>query len=358
MEKNEAIRNNAIDAFSSTLQAHHQHFGDGLWREIFGLVLLPVFEDIRVQVELAMRKTNREQAQHHISTLQLFLGRLNEFFVTNLAELGPELLCCFMDAMCLFASKINNEDLAKVVMFQLRQLILEVGDKLNEPDLWIDIIEQISLLYQQTIPQILEDEMKKFQNNDAAVILEEDRQAPQQADLKKKKPGPPQDARQKFEKCYAKSTTQLLLTKMVADIIGNFFEFLSIEQVRVLLQRLDAQFKFAKEFNSEINLRYQLWKQGYMSQLNHLPGLLSLEEESLSVYLSIRFKQYFGGSEQPSDADDDDAVNKPLFALCSKVLKDYVLKHSELVSINTSKKAGQATQKPQETADKLSNLHE
>jgi hypothetical protein len=178
MEKNEAIRNNAIDAFSSTLQAHHQHFGDGLWREIFGLVLLPVFEDIRVQVELALRKANREQAQHHISTLQLFLGRLNEFFVSNLAELGPELLCCFTDAMCLFASKINNEDLAKVVMFQLRQLILEVGDKLNEPDLWIDIIEQVSLLYQQTIPQILEDEMKKFQNNDAAVILEEDRQAP------------------------------------------------------------------------------------------------------------------------------------------------------------------------------------
>ena len=100
--------------------------------------------------------------------------------------------------------------------------------------------------------------MKKFQNNDAAVILEEDRQAPQQVDLKKKKPGPPQDSRQKFEKCYAKSTTQLLLTKMVADIIGNFFEFLSIEQVRVLLQRLDAQFKFAKEFNSEINFRVRV----------------------------------------------------------------------------------------------------
>ena len=61
MEKNEAVRNNAIDAFCATLQAHHQHFGDGLWREIFGLVLLPVFEDIRVQVELAMRKANREQ---------------------------------------------------------------------------------------------------------------------------------------------------------------------------------------------------------------------------------------------------------------------------------------------------------
>lgn len=95
-----------------------------------------------------MRKTNREQAQHHIQTLQLFLSRLNQFFATNLAELGPELLCCFTDAMCLFASKINNEELAKVVMYQLRQLILEVGGQLSEPELWVDIIEQVSLLYQ------------------------------------------------------------------------------------------------------------------------------------------------------------------------------------------------------------------
>ena len=204
---------------------------------------------------------------------------------------------------------------------------------------------------------MLSEEMKRIQNNDAAVILDEDRQAAAQGDPKKKKSLTAQDLRQKFEKCYAKSATQLLLTKLVSDIVENFFKYLSTDQVRVLLQRLDAQFKFAKEFNSEINLRYQLWKQGYMSQLKHLPGLLSLEEESLRVYLSIRFKQHFGGSKQSINADEDDAVSKPLFALCSKVLKDYVLKHSELVSINTSKKAGQVPQASQD-ADKLSHLHE
>lgn len=117
MEKNEAVRNNAINAFCATLQAHHQHFGDGLWREIFGLVLLPLFEDNRVQVELALRKANRDQAHHHISTLQLFLGRLNQFFAENLAELGPELLCCFTDSICLFSANINNEELTKVVLY-------------------------------------------------------------------------------------------------------------------------------------------------------------------------------------------------------------------------------------------------
>lgn len=70
-----------------------------------------------------------------------------------------------------------------------------------------------------------------------------------------------------------------------------------------------------------------------MAELDHLPGLLAHEEESLKVYLSILFKQFFKG--RGSQLDDDSS--KPLFALCSKVLKDYVLKHSELISINVSK---------------------
>lgn len=116
MERNEQIRNSALDAFSKTLRDHHSHFGEGLWREIFGQVLLPVFEDIRLQIELASRKANHEQAQHHIQTLQLFLERLNAFFCQNLQELGPALLCCYSDAVCLFASKINNKEPAMVVM--------------------------------------------------------------------------------------------------------------------------------------------------------------------------------------------------------------------------------------------------
>ena len=48
MEKNEEIRNNALDAMSKTLNDHHAFFGEALWREIFGQVLLPVLEDIRL----------------------------------------------------------------------------------------------------------------------------------------------------------------------------------------------------------------------------------------------------------------------------------------------------------------------
>jgi len=93
----------------------------------------------------------------------------------------------------------------------------------------------------------------------------------------------------------------------------------------VLLDVLDSQYKFAKEFNSELSLRVKLHKSGYMAD-SDLPGLLALEEESVKVYLSILFKQFFINPKK----------NSQVFDLCTKVLKDYSLKHSELVSIKTN----------------------
>lgn len=89
-----------------------------------------------------------------------------------------------------------------------------------------------------------------------------------------------------------------------------------------------------------------------MAALDHLPGLLAHEEESLKVYLSILFKQFYKGRQGQSSED----VSVPLFALCTKVLKDYILKNSELVSINTSKNSHQPGAVGNE--DQLSALHE
>lgn len=123
----------------------------------------------------------------------------------------------------------------------------------------------------------------------------------------------------------------------MSEVIARFFDSLNIKQIQTLLQYLDSQYKFAKEFNSEVNLRFRLWKQGYMASLDHLPGLLAHEEESLKVYLSILFRQFYKGRQGQSNDD----VSVPLFALCTKVLKDYILKNSELISINTSKNSHQ-----------------
>ena len=97
---------------------------------------------------------------------------------------------------------------------------------------------------------------------------------------------------------------------------------------------------------------FKLWKAGFNNQHYHLPGLLELEEEALKVYTSILFKQFFSSNQKA-----DNQVCKQLFGLCSKVLKDYVLKHSELVSLGSSKQHRAQNQKSQ-NEDQLSALHE
>jgi hypothetical protein len=112
------------------------------------------------------------------------------------------------------------------------------------------------------------------------------------------------------------------------------------------LEKLDEVYHFSIEFNSEVNLRFKLWKSGYMSELDYLPGLLAHEMESLKVYLSILFKQFYA---------KHGSITVPLFDLISKVIKDYNLKHSELISINVSK---QSNKEPVSAEDQLSALHE
>ena len=117
----------------------------------------------------------------------------------------------------------------------------------------------------------------------------------------------------------------MLVTQVVHEIISLYFDHLSKNQISNILVSLDAQYKFAKEFNTEMNLRFKLQRQGFTTHDGQLPGMLAHEEQSLKVYLSILFKQFFKQGDS----------SKQLFELCSKVLKDYVLKQSELVSIKS-----------------------
>ena len=97
---------------------------------------------------------------------------------------------------------------------------------------------------------------------------------------------------------------------------------------------MDKSYRFAKEFNQELGLRLKLWNDGFMADLKQLPGLTAQERESISTYLKILFRMYF----QPKDGLNVDTNSKKLFDLCSKVLKDYCLHQSELVSIMNSKR--------------------
>ncbi len=97
---------------------------------------------------------------------------------------------------------------------------------------------------------------------------------------------------------------------------------------------VDESYRFAKEFNQELGLRLKLWNEGFMADLKQLPGLTAQERDSISTYLKILFRMYF----HPKEGLNIESNSKKLFDLCSKVMKDYCLQQSELVSIMNSKR--------------------
>lgn len=97
------------------------------------------------------------------------------------------------------------------------------------------------------MPKLLVEELKNSQSQGMPDMINDAR-------------GGSNELKQKFEQCYAKCTVQLFSTQTVLEIVARYFDNLNSEQVQILLQSLDSQYKFAKEFNSEVNLRFRLWK--------------------------------------------------------------------------------------------------
>lgn len=44
----------------------------------------------------------------------------------------------------------------------------------------------------------------------------------------------------KFKQSYTKSTIQLMLTQSVYQIVQRYFEYLTVDQVQILLKNLDS----------------------------------------------------------------------------------------------------------------------
>lgn len=49
-------------------------------------------------------------------------------------------------------------------------------------------------------------------------------------------------------------------------------------------------YKFCRSFNLNISLRETLWKNGFFSNMNSLPGLVKQEYESLKTLTILKFK--------------------------------------------------------------------
>lgn len=90
------------------------------------------------------------------------------------------------------------------------------------------------------------------------------------------------------EESYSQCSSQLLFIQITNQIVEKFCNQISVEQLSILESSCQSSYQFAKSFNSQIEHRYNFWKNGFMSTLDNLPGLLKQEREAYACMLTIK----------------------------------------------------------------------
>lgn len=92
--------------------------------------------------------------------------------------------------------------------------------------------------------------------------------------------------------CIHKCSTHLLLLGLVKEIISKFLLNLNATIISSFLGLLETSFSFAEEFNQNIEHRYTIWKNGFLSKLQDIPSLHRQQKEGLWIYLNMLFQLY------------------------------------------------------------------
>jgi hypothetical protein len=108
----------------------------------------------------------------------------------------------------------------------------------------------------------------------------------------------------------------LLLIQLVQDTVVSFYLDLSTDHILSLAAAVEKSYSFAHNFNSDIELRFSLWRAGFMNQV---PNLLKQETSGLTAYLRIIFWLYLDPTKNSAVA-----AEPRLMALCNRVLLGFV----------------------------------
>jgi len=120
-----------------------------------------------------------------------------------------------------------------------------------------------------------------------------------------------------FRVVRSKCVVQLLLIQLVQDAVVSFYTKMSTSHVHHLAESLHDSYSFAKDFNANVELRYSLWRAGFMNQV---PNLLKQETSGLTTYMRIMFWLYL----DPDREDMDGKLETAVVTLCDSVLKRFI----------------------------------
>lgn len=196
----------------------------------------------------------------------------------------------------------ENETLARIGSTCLQQFIEGNVNKLDE-GVWEKICQMFVHLFEVTTPHAL-----FFDPNDSGEPVPEGTettssptiQTPDGALTVETRPRRPRPQKKEFQQIIVKCVLHLLVIQTLQEVLTSgpedaVYRSLSSHNLFTLIDCLERSYRFAREFNGDMELRMALYRMGFMKQL---PNLLKQETSSVSSYLGALIKMYLDTSEE------------------------------------------------------------
>lgn len=305
-DERENVRSAASDALFDVLTRYGGRFAPSFWTLVFRGVLSPIFDDVK-HLSKSTDKGELAVISNWASSMGAScLRSVVDVFVLHIGA-TRELLPDMLELLRAWVVQ-DQESVAREGMGVLARLITMSGDLLVESD-WEHIVEGVNKLFEETMPHeiIGPKELPSAGSDEGINALEtsnvelSEKESPiskggsaDDAEKSKKDESPEGDGSPKKDKIdfrvvRSKCVVQLLLIQLVQDAVVSFYLKLTTKHVEKLGESLCKSYSFAQQFNANVDLRYSLWRSGFMNQV---PNLLKQETCGLTSYLRILFWLY------------------------------------------------------------------
>eukprot|EP00179_Madagascaria_erythrocladioides_P004385 CAMPEP_0198322282 /NCGR_PEP_ID=MMETSP1450-20131203/10795_1 /TAXON_ID=753684 ORGANISM="Madagascaria erythrocladiodes, Strain CCMP3234" /NCGR_SAMPLE_ID=MMETSP1450 /ASSEMBLY_ACC=CAM_ASM_001115 /LENGTH=729 /DNA_ID=CAMNT_0044025891 /DNA_START=1 /DNA_END=2187 /DNA_ORIENTATION=+ len=309
----ENVRTAAADGLFSVLGSHGGMFSTGMWRLIFSGVLTPIFDDVEHLPGGERHEvvdSNREDTEWASSTGAQSLRKMIEVSIKHFDSVRPLL----PEILQLIRSWIvqESEHIARDGMAAMDHLV-QLGSVAFASSDWDIVIASIVALVKDTLPV----EITQKQNLMQSPSPDDERLLEKASEL---------EARSTidFKVVRTKCVMQLLLIQTIQGIVERSYIRLSTSQIVALSDALERSFAFAHKFNLDLDLRFSLWKAGFMNQV---PNLFKQETTGMVAFLRLLFVLYL---DDFKDSESRTKVSGKLFGFCEEILRGFVISNGNL----------------------------
>lgn len=359
-DSRQQISRGAGKGLFQVLKDYGGKFSPSLWTLIFRGVLSPLFDDVRYLSNSMDKNESNAIAEWATAVGAPMLRSLVDVFVMHI-EVTRGLLPDLIELLRGWITQ-DAENVAREGMGILARMILMSGDNLIDKD-WQNVVNGIMQLFEETMPHEIigpkdlttpkpkedldaldgyvaeeknarvdefevngqrtesENENGSAHSNDKvteAAIAASIRESEEENE-KLKNSEDLENRAIDFRVVRSKCVVQLLLIQLVQDAVVSFYTRMSAAHVYQLAESLHTSYTFAKDFNGNVELRYSLWRAGFMNQV---PNLLKQETSGLTTYLRIMFWLYLDPARQ--EEQEELSLEQAVVNLCDSVLKRFI----------------------------------